>query len=166
MVRSAVVSLVSALVFSVAMQAAPAEVVVVNTPAEVIPVSINEPEPFQAAANVTQLSGANAGVLTFPTVPAGKRLVIEYVTASGQVPPGQFVELLNVSTTSGNGAVTHNLLVFAQPPAGNGDTVARAAQQVKLYANDGTSVKVIFRRSSPAGVAFFGATISGYLVNE
>ena len=166
MVRSVFVSLVAALTLSVATLAAPAEVVVVNEPAKPVPVSINETQPFQAAAGTTQLSG-NAGSLTLATVPAGKRLVIEYVSAGGQVPPGQFVELFNISTaTDFNGTVVHDLIVLSQPPAFNGDSVARACQQLRLYASSGTTVRVFFRRSSPAGTASFHATISGYLVDE
>ncbi len=157
------------------------DVRVVNTTAEPVPiagtvqvattspvpvVNINDArQPYQLATNSTQ-NGTNVSLVTIGTVPAGKRLVIEFVTMTGQVPPGQHVEIFQITTvTDPIGGVTHDLLVNPQPDAVIGDALFRASQQVKLYANAGSQVKVLFRRNSSAGLATFGATISGYLVD-
>jgi hypothetical protein len=138
-----------------------------NTAASAVPVvNINDAgQPFQNATNSVQ-SGTNVSVATIATVPAGKRLVIEFVSMTGQVPPGQHVELLQITTVAGtSGGITHDLLVNPQPDAVIGDALFRASQQVRLYANAGTQVQALFRRSSSAGNATFEATLSGYLVD-
>jgi hypothetical protein len=137
-----------------------------NTTASAVPVlNLSEAsQPFQAGTSFTQ-SGTNVSLVNIATVPAGHRLVIEFVSASGQVPLGQHVELIHINTsTDPFGGATHDLLVNEQPPAVSGDALFRASQQVKLYANAGTQVKALFRRSSILGDAAFGVTISGHLV--
>src|SRR5207244_1903577 len=120
--------------------------------------------PLQGAANSTQ-SGYNVSVVDIATVPAGYRLAIEFVSMVGQVPPTQHVEILQITTvTDPFGGVSHDLLVNAQPAAVIGDALFRASQEVKLYANPGTTVRALFRRNSSAGDATFGVRISGRLV--
>jgi hypothetical protein len=137
-----------------------------NTTANPVPVfNLNDAsQPFQVGAGITQ-SGTNVSLIDIATVPAGHRLVIEFISTIGQVPPGQHVELMEIITvTDPFGGATHELLVNAQPPAVSGDFLFRASQQVKLYANAGSQVKALFRRSTSAGNATFGVTISGFLV--
>jgi hypothetical protein len=120
--------------------------------------------PFHAFANSTQ-SGNNVSTVDVATVPAGHRLVIEFVSMVGQVPPTQHVEILSVTTsTDPVGGVSHQLLINAQPAAVIGDAIFRASQEVRLYANPGTTVRALFRRNSGIGDATFGITISGRLV--
>lgn len=138
-----------------------------NTVASPVPVvDINDAgQPFQTGASVTQ-AGTNVSLINVATVPAGKRLVIEFISATGQVPVGQHVELMEINTiTDPFGGLTHQLLVHAQPPAVIGDSLFRANQQLRLYANAGSQVKALFRRSSSAGNGVFLVTISGYLVD-
>lgn len=138
-----------------------------NTAASPVPVvNINDAgQPFQAGASITQ-AGTNVSLLDIATVPTGKRLVIEFISATGQVPVGQHVELMEINTvTDPFGGLTHQLLVHAQPPAVIGDSLFRANQQLRLYANAGSQVKALFRRSSNAGNGVFVVTISGYLVD-
>ena len=139
---------------------------VTNTMAAPVPVfSLGEAiRPFHAFANSTQ-SGTNVSTVDVATVPAGHRLVIEFVSMVGQVPPTQHVEILQVTTsTDPVGGVSHQLLVNAQPAAVIGDAIFRASQEVRLYANPGTTVRALFRRNSSVGDATFGITISGRLV--
>jgi hypothetical protein len=49
-----------------------------------------------------------------------------------------------------------------QPAAVIGDAVFRSSQMVKLYANPGTTVQALFRRSEGTGTAYFSMTISGH----
>lgn len=147
--------------------AAGSSVSVANTMASAVPIvnSNDARQPFQKTAVGTQ-NGTNASTLTIATVPAGKRLVIEFISVSGQVPPGQHVEFFHLDTVAGPfGAASHDLLVNAQPDAVIGDALFRASQQVRVYADTGTQVSVMVRRNSNAGSASYGATISGYLVD-
>jgi hypothetical protein len=122
-------------------------------------------QPFQKTTSTVQ-SGTNVSTLTLATVPAGKRLVIEFISASGQVPLGQHVESWGVLTVAPpTGGAQHELLVTAQPPAVIGDALFRTSQQVRLYADPGTSVQTIIRRNSGAGSATFLMTVSGHLVD-
>jgi hypothetical protein len=131
-----------------------------------IPVSFTSQPlaPFQTAASTTE-SGTNVSTLTVTTVPAGKRLVIEWVSMIGQVPAGQHVELMDLTVSNGPGGVSHQFVIQSQPDAVIGDALFRANQSLKLYADAGTQVSALFRRNSNAGSANYGITISGYLVD-
>ena len=130
-----------------------------------IPVSFTtQLDPFQNAASTTE-SGTNVSTLNVATVPAGKRLVIEFVSMTGQVPPGQHVEIMELTTSNGLGGISHAFVIHPQPDAVIGDALFRANQSLRLYANAGTQVTALFRRSSTAGSANYLVTISGYLVD-
>ena len=143
-----------------------ASVNVANSAANPVPVSFtSDPlEPFQAAASTTE-TGTNVSTLNVATVPAGKRLVIEFVSMTGQVPAGQHLEIMEITTSSGLGGVSHAFVIHTQPDAVSGDALFRANQSLKLYANAGTQVSALFRRSSTLGLANYHLTISGYLVD-
>lgn len=143
------------------------DVRVINTTLEPVPVvNINDAgQPFQTSASATQLN-SNVSSVNITTVPAGKRLVIEFISFTAQVPPGQNAEIMQISTISGPvGGVSHQLLIHEQPQAVIGDSIFRAVQHLRLYANPGTTVSALFRRNTGAGNATYGVTISGYLVN-
>ena len=108
------------------------------------------------------------------TVPAGKRLVIEYASLDGCILPGQSVEL-SVSTQL-NGAFTRHAVNIAPPAAGpgvgviacnipNASSITAIGQQIRLYADGGTQVLVEGDRNSNLGLASFSFSISGYLVD-
>ena len=143
-----------------------------NTTASPLPVfdAQDARQPFQASASSIQEAGTNGSTVTVATVPAGKRLVIEFVSATGQLPPGQQVVAWRINTIAPpTGGQTHELLINAQPPFVNGDALFRASQQVRLYADPGATagadVRALFTRNTSAGQALFLMTISGYLVN-
>jgi hypothetical protein len=141
-----------------------------NTTASPLPVfdANDGRQPFQSSASSIQ-EGTNVSMVTVATVPAGKRLVIEFVSATGQLPPGQHVAAWQITTIAPpTGGATHDLLVNEQPPFVNGDALFRTSQQVRLYANSGSTVgdvRVGFSRSSSVGIGQFHVTISGYLVD-
>jgi hypothetical protein len=137
-----------------------------NTAASAVPVvNINDFQPFQTSVGATEI-GTNVTTLPVTTVPAGKRLVIEFVSMSGQVPPGEHVELFQLNTIAGPvGGATHDFLVNPQPDAVIGDALFRTSEAVKIYANPGSQVSALIRRNSTAGTAFYAVTISGYLVD-
>jgi len=142
-----------------------------NTTASPLPVvdANDARQPFQASTSSIQ-DGTNVSTVTVATVPAGKRLVIEFVSATGQVPAGQHVAAMQITTIAPpTGGHTHELLVNGQPPFVNGDALFRASQQVRLYADPGSTggadVRAHFIRSGIEGQGQFSVTISGYLVN-
>lgn len=141
-------------------------VTVANSAANPVPVSLtSEPlDPFQTAASTTE-TGTNVSTLNVTTVPPGKRLVIEFVSMTGQVPAGQHVEIMEITTSNSLGGVSHPFVIHPQPDAVSGDALFRANQSLRLYANGGTQVTALFRRSSTLGTANYGLTISGYLMD-
>jgi hypothetical protein len=123
-------------------------------------------QPFQDSASDTQQPGTNASTITIATVPAGKRLVIEFLSALAQMPAGQSLVGCQINTIAPPfGGVTHELLINEQPAFVNGDALWRASQHLRLYADPGSSVRMLVTRDSSAGQALFLATVSGYLVD-
>lgn len=114
-------------------------------------------KPFQTVVSITQQQGVAISQANVVTVPAGKRLVIEFVNYTGQVPSGQRVVAFNL-VTFGAG---YSFLVNEQPAMANGDVIFRAAQQLRLYVEN-SAVGMIVVRSSAAGTATYQVAISGY----
>ena len=144
------------------------DVRVINTKSEPLPtddISDARREPLQAARNAVMNAGSNVAAVDIVSVPFGKRLVVEQISMTGQVPPGQVVPTFCLITIAGGGGFQHDLLVNVQPPAVNGDALFRASQQVRLYADPGSPVRTTFVRSSPLGKATFSVTLGGYLVD-
>lgn len=101
------------------------------------------------------------------TVPNGKQLVIEYISATASVPAGQS-GFFFIQTKAGGVTANHTVPVvqsFADA-AFPGSSLLVSAQPFRIYADPGTTPSVSFRRSSNAGGAFCSAFISGYFVNN
>jgi hypothetical protein len=121
-------------------------------------------QPFQAAVEITMPDGTE-GQNGFVTVPAKKRLVIEYASGEAFVPTGQKA-VFSVFTTIG-GAPTgtqHYLHTDAMGNFGAPDYF-RAGQVVRLYADPGTTVMLRADRDLATGSALARMSISGHLVN-
>ena len=87
-------------------------------------VSPNAPEPINASNTVTsQTSQVDNPVFT---IPAGKRLVVDYVSAKGLVPAGE-----SVSSISINLPVAHFFVVATQGTDQFGKSVFTAAQSLR-----------------------------------
>jgi hypothetical protein len=96
--------------------------------------------PFQIVLKGSMAPGTEGLNLSF-TVPAGKTLVIEYVSGDCFVPSGQAC-ILSVLTEV-NGATTgtpFNLETNGLGAFGGGEVLWRAGQQVLLYADAGKTV--------------------------
>jgi hypothetical protein len=129
-------------------------------------------QPVQASSSC--LTTALGCLPTIYTVPAGKRLVIEYASMDLCVLPGQSATL-SIATTVGGQAAFHYL--NGTPPAAAPGTISigcnsptpssevATGQQVKIYADAGTGVVVTGSRNSTVGSASFHFSISGYLVD-
>jgi hypothetical protein len=118
--------------------------------------------PFQRQV-LLRLAGREASA-TF-TVPERTRLVIEYVSASAQVPFGQ--RLLIALETSVNGEAATHFLVPARPDfsrvtATDGDIV-RLRQWMRAYADGGSEVTVLGSRTGQWGGGSARVTVTGFL---
>jgi hypothetical protein len=104
----------------------------------------------------------------YDKIPAGKRVVIEFVTATAKLPSGQMIEL-DISTyvrwTKADGAVQEELVSHAFVPV---NKVSGAkdwyvlSEATKIYASGGTAIFLIATRSAATGVANVRVNISGY----
>ena len=99
------------------------------------------------------------------TVPAGKTLVIEYVSGNCFVPAGQ-ARVLSLITQV-NGATTgtqFNLPTAGVGAFGGGNVLWRVGQQVLLYADGGKTVTLRADRNSATGSATpIVMSLSGHL---
>jgi hypothetical protein len=144
------------------------DVVVANTAADPALVRVvrsdEDParQPFQQKERILLADGAccdNA----FVTVPPGKRLVFEYVSAAGIANGSQSFTYEVGAPVNGEPRVTHYLPVTQQ--INDGNTTAIAGQQVRLYA-DGAGGSVMLRAGrSGGGEATIWMTVSGHLVD-
>jgi hypothetical protein len=121
-------------------------------------------DPFQIQLPVPIAAGTNAPNAVFQ-VPAGKRLVIEYVSAMGNVPVGQRVQFVNVNTFSSGSLVFHYLRATEMGTSSATPGVGYiASEAVRFYADPGTQVRVAVNRNDGAGTGTFTIAVSGYLV--
>lgn len=149
------------------------DVVVVNPPAEPVPVSgavevVNDArfEPYISLATTLLSAGTVLGEVTFD-VPEGKRLIVETVSVQADVPTGQKVRvmldvLVGISPTL-------SVVPVQSPGPFLGVEYYVANQPFKLRkdalpgATDEIRVRMI--RDAPAGGAGLAVTIHGYLVD-
>jgi hypothetical protein len=111
---------------------------------------------FQKSLNGTMTAGIEGLNLAF-TVPDGKQFVIEYASGNCSVLPGE-VCTLSILIQNGAGTVEYHLQT-----ANAGSLGWIAGQQVKLYANSGTTVTLRADRNSQTGEAVASMSVSGYL---
>lgn len=115
-------------------------------------------EPFQVHVSVSS-SDRFDGLNSFD-VPAGKRLVVEFVSAWLSKPGGIFIEV-------GSNGPGINLPVQTLMKYANGylDERYGASQEARLYATG--TVRVLSAQNSNTTAGHFGAvTIAGYLIPE
>lgn len=151
---------------------APVQTKIVNGVTTPVPVRVVEDaarEPFQKTLNFSQSSDTS----TY-TVPAGKRLVIEFASAHFKLPVDIKVTSVRLTTqlSSSSGPITHFLVAYFQGTQQNGGLGIAAttdeytaSQQMKVVAGPGTQVKFSFDVSEiNAAFRTGGITISGYLL--
>jgi len=117
-------------------------------------------QPFVAASGpIPQVNSLIEGLVT--TVPAGKLLVIEQVSATCFLDAGQRVLLLELRI-----APYHHHLVTSF----NGGTAAvdsfTSSQHVRLYAPAGASVFLVAFRNANTGDPLCQATLTGSLIDQ
>jgi hypothetical protein len=142
-----------------------APVTIVNTPVPITgTVALVPAQPFAIhGAGVTQDALFAADKFS---VPAGKRLIVETVTISASVPPGDLASCgLTVSPAAPGDLVTHH---FAVTPQGNAPTPFDqfvSTAPVRLYFGPNDELTWFCFRSNGSGFITFAWSISGYLVD-
>jgi hypothetical protein len=126
-------------------------------------------QPYQGEATITLADNANVGMATLLTVPAGKRLVVEQVSARVTV-PGGFQAVVFVETRVNNVPARHFLDVNFQPFSPFGLDRVSVTQLMKFYADPGTPVAVAIYMDSGlppglGGLQTVVASVSGYFVD-
>ena len=123
--------------------------------------SPNAPEPINASHAVTsQTSQVDNPVFT---IPAGKRLVVDYVSARGLVPAGE-----SVSSISINLPVVHFFVVATQGSDQFGKSVFTAAQSLRVTIGPfpvARDVVVRMERNTSGTDAIFAVSLAGELVH-
>ena len=125
-------------------------------------------EPVAAGLDLTFNDGSNFGSGNSFTVPAGKRLVIEHVSARCVLDTGQRLVGFSISSTPStpSSAVTLGLIPVSLGnfPAAFGD-IFFVSQAIKTYGAPGTSVSASAVRNSASGGGSCLVAFSGFLVN-
>ena len=134
-----------------------ASVTVVNPTSSPVPTAdVNEPalQPFQAT--LFPHSGSSNEAADKFTVPAGKRLVIEYCSSQPQDLSGVAAGM--VLTTTAGGAFAQHIVYI------NAVTTNQVNQTTRIYADPGSDVTAFAFNVNATSCAGF-VTVSGHLVN-
>jgi len=168
--RNVVPRLIACLAISVlpAMSAAPAPaplaVNVTNTEADPVQTQdVDNPafQPFQKQEQLAFVIGVTDRLVNIP-VPAGKRLVIEFVSFQCLLPIGQNPTNNSIRL---NNAVTHFFLTPLQGAASSSFNVFMCSTPTRLYCDPGSSVQVFAGRNTGESAATVNVSISGHYVN-
>ncbi len=118
-------------------------------------------QPVQASLPADMLAGQffSSGVIY--SVPANRRLVMEYASAGCSLPAGQAITVNFVIGLGGSYAYPSLQSSFPAPPGAK--TNAAIGQPVRLYADPGTNVGWSLARTDNSGIASCGIQFSGYL---
>jgi hypothetical protein len=131
------------------------------------PSASNRPgTPFAKQVNLVSDSSNSMGTGTI-TVPVHQRLVIELFSGTASVANGVEVVGFSISLYTNNVLATH---WFVVTPQGTYDVFKQftTCQPVKLYADPGQDIKIIYITSDASGIGAGNqgwATVSGYLEN-
>src|SRR5262249_6242230 len=97
-------------------------------------------------------------------VPAGKRLVIEFVSLDVTVPSGQKV-LISLEYGTGGQVASQRISTTPVLDMPGVVDVFTASQPVRLYADPGTSVSFSLKRSDSSGIGRVNVRVSGHYVD-
>jgi hypothetical protein len=145
--------------------APPQPVLVTNTHKEAVPVRVMPEAPFHFQFVLDMADGQSLATSTY-TVPAGKRLVVEYASFSAYLPSDGQTVFVRIVTTTGTGYATsdafHTLHIQKREDYGALKQF-EAAHTVRIYADPGTSVRVSLGRLPWTSLASGNVTLSGRL---
>ncbi|MHC4626011.1 MAG: hypothetical protein ACYTDV_03425 [Planctomycetota bacterium] len=136
------------------------DVKVVNTePVPVIVTNQTAFQPWQASFSLDLADGETSKMVSFPTIPAGKRLVIESITAQLLVLKEQ-IPYIQLMTDGGYHYVAlSNIGSYTE-----GQYVWMATHDLRLYAESNGVVRTL-RAGGNTGVFFASLSLSGYLMD-
>jgi hypothetical protein len=135
-----------------------------NTAANPVPVhdtATTKRTPFQLELQISVPDGFG-GNNGFFSVPDGKRLVIEYASASG-ISPDKDTLLYSITTQDSSGVSINHFLPTTQLLDSGVTRFSIAGQVVKLYSEAGSSVILRVDRAGSSGADNVFFSISGYL---
>ena len=118
--------------------------------------------PFQVGMFNVEFATDQLGAQTSFTVPAGKLLVIEFVSAAVGIDQGS-VPIFSVTTTVNGVPVSHQLLTNPVGPGGGYAQTYSVSQNMRLYAAPGTEV-ILYAGRTLGGRGAMHVSLSGYLV--
>jgi hypothetical protein len=120
------------------------------------------PPPFQRPLDITMESGRTSSSASV-VIPAGKTVVVEFVSARALLPAGeQLVRFVLFTPDFVHPIGTADLLWNFQASNGNTDFFV-TSQQIRLYGRDRLEAAVF--RDVGAGTAVIRVNVIGYLVN-
>jgi hypothetical protein len=142
------------------------QVLVINEDDEPVPVRVVGRDPFQAFQRPFSLDWPDGeGFATSGyTVPAGRRLVIEYASLFAYLQTEGQTMFVRILTTAGGGSAFHTLAVQKQEDYGVLKQFG-AAHVVRIYADPGSTVQVSAGRLPFNGTANGTVTLSGHFEN-
>jgi hypothetical protein len=127
---------------------------------------VNNPDlqPFQERVEVS-LPPTFGGENGFVTVPAGKRLVIEYISGQAFLPTGQKALFSVIVSLQGQTTGTWHFLESTAVGAFGGEDCFQCGRPVRLYADAGTTVMLRTDRDLTVGTGISRMTLSGHLIS-
>lgn len=117
--------------------------------------------PYQDVVRVVLPNGQVSGQAVLPAVPAGKQLVIEYVSASGYFTLGQSAFL---QVGMGESAVMHYVPLLQRFNTGMRTRII-GGQETRIYIEAGKRPRISVVRDGTTGDAIVDVAISGYFVS-
>jgi hypothetical protein len=117
-------------------------------------------EAFRKTLSLTLDAGAQEARRSFD-VPRGKRLILEFATASVAAAPAQRISARILTQGSGEDILDHRLGL--SPGARRGHL--EAVQPLRAFADAGTTVTVALQRPSFGEASAASATLFGYLID-
>ena len=122
--------------------------------------------PFRRSVGLFMDSGVIFDARQF-ALPAGKTLVVEFVSATTSMPAGEQPILLRISSLEPirlRATSEQDLLWnFVGPVNGQRDFFI-ASQQIRLYAVEGELIEIAASRNASEGFASISVNVTGYLV--
>jgi hypothetical protein len=139
--------------------------VTVPANAQSVPVKVvNAKDAVQLFFVVDEADGELSKQSTTFTVPAGKRFVVEHISALARMPENQRPAEVGFNTTV-NGKTAGNILLLVEQSSGGATAHTFVANHmVQIYADPGTTIQVSFLRNFSSGGATLFVTMNGYLV--
>jgi hypothetical protein len=117
---------------------------------------------FHRSLTIVMSPGETAGSKQV-LIPAGKRLVVEYLTVEGLLPAGQYVRGIVITTTVAGKNASYRILPL---PAAGLPGVFAADKPVRIYADSGGfDLSVAAFREGNTDSATFSIALAGYLVD-